>query len=178
MAADGERTTVPDGIEAAHIEEPRGWRDHASPISLIVLAAVVAVGASGLAGSRSVERAAEGPAARMTMASPEIIRNGEIYEARIAVEARQPIGKLAIGITPALWRETTVNSMVPAAADETQADGLFRFAYGPLGRGDRFEVKISLQVNPTLGGTNEGRVVLLDGEKPLVELQRSVRILP
>lgn len=168
----------PDGIEAAHIAAPRGWRDRASPLSLAVLAAVVAVGASGLAGSPSVERVAEGPAARLAVASPEVIRNGEVYEARIAVEARQPIGKLVLGVAPSLWHATTVNSMVPAPADETYADGLFRFAFAPLKRGDRFEIKLAVQINPTLSGGNEGRIVVLDGERPLVELQRTLRILP
>lgn len=165
-------------MRSQHVEEPRGWRDHASPLSLIVLAAIVGAGALGVAGSPTVEHTAEGPAARLTLRSPDVIRNGEIYEARVTVEALRPIGKLALGVAPELWHDTTVNSMVPAPTEETHADGLFRFTYGPLRRGDRFEAKLALQINPTLSGRNEGRVVVFDGETPLLEMQRTIRILP
>jgi hypothetical protein len=170
--------TRPDGIAPEHAEPDGFWRRHASPVSLVVLATVVGSGALGLLGSPSVEHRAEGPAATLLVASPDTIRNGEIFEARIDVEARRPIGKLVLGVSPSLWRDTTVNSMVPAPSEETHADGLFRFAFAPLAAGQRFEVKVALQINPSLSGRNEGRVVVLDGETPLVEMRRATRILP
>lgn len=168
----------PDGIAPEHAV-PKGFLGHhASPVSLLVLGLVVGSGALGLLGSPTVERRAEGEAATLAVSAPETIRNGEVFEARIDVVARRPIGKLVLGVSPSLWRDTTVNSMVPAPAEETHEGDLFRFTYAALPAGRHFEVKVALQINPSLSGRNEGRIVVLDGERPLVELPRTTRILP
>lgn len=178
MTRQADHAACPDGIEPDHIVARHRWHDHASPASLLVLLAVVAFGLSGHAGSRPVERAADAPAARLAVRSPEIVRNGEIYEAVIAIDARQRIGRLVLGISPALLRETTVNSTMPAAADESYGDGLFRFDHGAVAGGTRFEVKLALQGNPSLYGENAGRIAVFDGATPLVELPLTLRIRP
>jgi hypothetical protein len=177
MAKKGSPSARPDGIDD-HVERRSSLHHHADTLSLLVLGGIVLWGLSGFAGSRTHEHAADASALKLSVTTPSLIRNGELYETTIDVAARRRIGKLVIGVTPALWRETTVNSMTPAPADESSEGGLFRFVYGPVKAGDSFQVKIDLQINPSLFGDNAGRVVAFDGDERLAEVPLRLRVLP
>ena len=56
---------------------------------------------------------------------------------RIDVEADGPITELVIGVDSALWEDMTVNTMIPAASDESSEDGEFRFTFAELEAGER-----------------------------------------
>lgn len=168
----------PDGIGPSHHEPHRGLARHASPASIVVLGALVAFGLSGLAGSSSTTREVANDAVELTVLTPGIVRNGEMLETVIDVRPRRRIGKLVIGIEEGLWREVTVNSTVPAPADESFEGGLFRFGFAAVEPGQSFVFKIDKQVNPALGGRNRGRVVVFDGKDRLAELPLELLVLP
>ena len=168
----------PDGIGPGHLEPHRGLARHASPASIVVLAALVVFGLSGLAGSRSGTTDIANAAVELSVRAPSVVRNGEMLEAVIDVRPRRRIGKLVIGIEEGLWREVTVNSMVPAAAEESFEGGLFRFAFAAVEPGQSFVFKIDQQVNPALGGRNRGRVVVFDDKDRLAELPLELMVLP
>ncbi len=167
----------PDGIDD-HVERRSSRHFHVDTLSLFVLGAIVLWGLSGFAGSRTHAHAADASALTLIVTTPSLIRNGELYETTIDVGAKRSIRKLVIGVSPALWRETTMNSMTPTPAQESSRDGLFRFEYGPLEAGASFKVKIDLQINPSLFGDNAGRFVAFDGEDPLAEVPVLLRVLP
>jgi len=167
----------PDGIASEHIEEIAGWRRHASPLSLVVFGAVVFAALSGLLGhERDWEASAGGTILRIHQ--PEVIRNGEFLELRIAVESDDGIGAMAIGIDQSLWEDLTVNTMIPAASDESSEDGEFRFTFGELAGGTTFLLKVDAQVNPDLFGGNDGRITIYDGDEALVATTISMDVLP
>jgi len=168
----------PDGIGPDHMEPHRGLARHASPVSIIVLGALVAFGLSGLAGSRSGTSDVATAAVEVTVRTPKIVRNGEILETMIDIRPRRRIGKLVVGVEEALWREITINSTIPAAAEEGFEDGLFRFTFSALETGQGFLFKIDQQVNPALGGRNRGRIVVFDDKERLAELPLELRVLP
>ena len=97
---------------------------------------------------------------------------------RISVEADEPIGELCVGIDEALWEDMTVNTMIPAAADEASEDGEFRFTFAELEAGTTFLLKVDLQVNPDIVGGNDGAVTVYDGEKPMATADVSITVLP
>ena len=170
--------TPPDGIAAEHIDKRGGLHAHASILSLLVLGAIVAWGASGYAGSRVERRSVAADAVALVVSAPSLIRNGEVYETTFEVTARRRIGKLVLAVSPSLWRETTTNSMVPQPGEQTFENGMFRFAFEPLEAGASFLVKADLQINPSLFGDNAGDVVVLDGRQRLASLPLRIRVLP
>ena len=169
--------SIPDGIDEHHIQPVSGWQRHASPLSLGAFGVVVILALFGVLGHERQWDAESGPT-RLTVHMPETIRNGEFFELRVGVEADAPIGELVIGIDQALWEDMTVNTLLPAAADETSEGGEFRFTFAELAAGTPFLFKVDAQVNPDILGGNEGVVTVYDGEDPLTELRVAMTVLP
>lgn len=166
----------PDGIEERHLSGGPAW---AGWLPMLVLGAVIVVALFGLlGGGLSAVRAADSPAARLTINTPLVMRQGVLFETRILAEPRRPIRDLQIGITPALWRDFTINTLDPEPSDETYKDGLFRLSYGAAEPGRPFEIKVDGQINPSLPTTNRGEIVLFDGETRLVAVPMRIRVLP
>jgi len=169
--------TYPDGISDGHIRPVTGWRRTASPVGLVVFGLVVVLAFSGLLGHERTWEAA-GQAASLEVHAPEIIRNGEFFEMRVRVASHEPIGELIVGIDEALWEDMTVNTLIPAATEETNVDGETRFAFSELAAGTTFLFKIDVQVNPDIVLGNEGSVTIYDGSDELATADLSITVLP
>ncbi len=100
------------------------------------------------------------------------------FETRISAEAKRPIADAVIAIPAAMWRDMTINTLIPAAAEEEFADGEFRFHFGTLGVGQALSVKIDGQMNPPRFGSSSGRIRLLDGESEIVALPITLKVIP
>ena len=177
MADDETRSPAPDGITEDHVRPVARWRRHGSPLGLVVFGAVVVASLTGLLGHERTW-SAEGGGARLQVHAPETIRNGEFFEIRISVESDEPIGELVIGVDPALWEDLTVNTMIPAPAEEEGVDGEFRFTFAELAPETPFLLKVDLQVNPDIVGGNEGAVSIYDGEELLTAAPVEIAVLP
>src|SRR3546814_4548345 len=79
--------------------------------------------------------------------------------------AEAPLDDAVIAVTPALWHDMTVNTMIPAPAEESFKDGYFHFSYGPLDAGERLHVKIDGQINPPLFAGTRGEIAVFDGDR-------------
>lgn len=77
-----------------------------------------------------------------------------------------------------LFRHITVNTMTPEPTGQAYADGMVEFEFEPLAARDVLHFRMSGQSNPTLHGGNHGIVQFRDGERELVALPLSIRILP
>ena len=169
----------PDGIRDDHAAPRRGLYRHANPFSILVLGALMIAALTGLfGGDKTSTLTAVSPAATLTVDTPRTMRSGLFFETRIAVEAREALSDAVIALPPALWRDQTINTIVPAAESEAFKDGRFRFHYGALAAGDRLEIKIDGQINPPLTIGAEGEVALYDGERPVVSIPLTIRVLP
>ena len=169
----------PDGLEEDCAARDNLLRRHASLFSLLLLGSLLALALLGLlGGARSPIAMAESDAARIVVKTPEVLRNGVFFETRITIEAKRDIAKPVLALPPALWRDLTINSMVPQATDEAYEDGRFTFTYPALKAGDRLEIKIDGQINPPLFAGTRGSVAVLDDTRPLVEVPVTMRVLP
>jgi hypothetical protein len=177
MSSHQQQPRAPDGIGEEHTRPSGGWRHHASPLALAVFGLVIVLGLTGLLG-REAEWRAEAHGVRLAVHSSEIIRNGEFFEMRIRVEADEPIGELVVGVDEELWKDMTVNTMIPGAADETSADGEFQFTFAELEAATPFILKVDLQVNPDIVAGNRGAVTVYDGETPLARADIGITVLP
>jgi hypothetical protein len=175
--ADGQARAFPDGIRAEHVTSSHGWRRHASPLSLAVFAWVIVLGLTGVLGHEKDWRA-EAEGVTLTVHAPEVTRNGEFFEMRIGVATDSDLENLGIGVDQALWEDMTVNTMIPAATEETGMDGEFRFTFGSLGAGTTFDFKLDLQVNPDIVGGNEGALTVYDGDRPITKVDIGMTVLP
>lgn len=172
----GER--YPDGISESHVSIRR-WHRGANPLSFIILAAIILIALSGaLGGLPNPARTAAGPKARLTLEAPEIARSGMFFEMRLRVDAVGAIAKPIVAVSPGYWRELTVNTIIPAAAEESYGRGGYRFEYAPLAAGDTLLIKVDGQINPALVGGTAGRITLYDGEAPLAALPTRIRVRP
>lgn len=173
----GDAASYPDGIgpqnEVGSASGLRTW------LPLIVLAGVLLLALSGALGGRPnpVIEAHTGGGA-LSLKAPHVLRNGEFFEMRVVMEARQDMAEPVLAVSAQYLRDLTINSMIPAPAEEGFADGYFTFTYAPLGPGESLEVKIDGQVNPPLVGRNSGAMEWRDGEQVLARLDPSLLVLP
>ena len=167
----------PDGLNADNIRPVDRWQRHASPLSLVLFGAIVLVAMFGILGHERTWMAQAG-ATRLEIHAPEVIRNGEFFEMRIRVATDEPLGEVVIGIEDGIWEDITVNTMIPAASEEENADGETRFTFTELGAGSELLFKVDAQVNPDILGGNGGRVTVYDGEDEVVATDISIMVLP
>lgn len=169
---------TPDGIEEP-AEKGGLWDRHASPISILLLGALMLAALSGVAGGQPGERRlADFGEAKLLVKSPSVIRNGEFFEMEIAVEAKTDLDAPAIEVSPSLWRDMTINTMMPAPAEELFEKGGYRFAYDRMPRGKRLLIKIDGQINPPLFAGTRGDIAVYDGERRLGAMPLAIEVLP
>ena len=169
------RSALPEGLDARH-DTKRGV--HASVVSLVLLGALMAWGLSGRAGNHAERLAARNADVAFEVVTPGWIRAGEIYEQKIRITALRPIRQLGLAVTPELWREVTVNGLMPEPESQEQSGRDWRFTWKALDAGTTFELKVDAQVNPSLWGRNEGRMAVLDGDRELASVPVAMNVLP
>jgi hypothetical protein len=178
MGEERERSLrAPDGIRDEHLDAPAGLFHNLNALPLGILSAVMLAALLGLAGRETTLTASDGGIS-MTWHAPEVIRNGEVFEMRISVRSDQPIDALAVGIPAALWEDMTINTFIPAAAEEVSEDGEHRFTFGPLVPGTELLIKVDAQINPDIFGSNAGVIRVYDGDERLLELPVEIEVLP
>lgn len=172
------RIDPPDGIKEP-VHRARLWDRHASPISFLVLGGLVAAAAAGLFGGQPSPRVdADFGTAHLSVKTPAVIRNGEFFETAIEIRADAPIADATLAVEAGLWRDMTINTMIPAPSEEQFNDGEYRFAYGPLEVGDTLVIKIDGQINPPLFAGNEGAIGVYDGERLVGRRNFRIKVLP
>jgi hypothetical protein len=166
---------APDGITQEHESNSR----RANPWPLILLAMLLAAGLIGLFGGQpAIVRHASNDRVAMSVRTPEMLRNGMAFETIVEVTPHQPIDDLVIAVSDGLWREMTINTMIPAAGEESHKSGFLRFSFGETGPGETFRFKIDGQINPPLFAGTTGEVVALDGERRLAAVPVRIKVLP
>lgn len=166
----------PDGIgrEMARVE-----RGRANPLPLILVTLFMIAGLMGFMGGQpSPVKRVENENVIIEIHGPNILRNGMTFETHITVQAKQPIRNLSFSIADTLWRDMTINTMIPAASDEDYRNGSYHFAFSELAAGEEFQFKIDGQINPPLVGSVQGPITLWDGPKKLAVVDFRRRILP
>jgi hypothetical protein len=172
-----DRHALPDGLSKEHLSSPGGWRRRGGVVALIALSLLMLATLLGLAGVEET-LADESDVATVTWHAPARIRNGEFFEMRLQVDARERIDELVIGIDASLWEDFTINTFFPAAAEEASEEGELLFTFGPVDAGGSFLMKVDAQINPDMLWRNEGTVTVYDGEETVAELPVVIEVLP
>ena len=169
---------VLEGLDAKPSHQ-RLWDRHASPISILLLGGLLLAATLGFTGGQpSPPRTADLGDARLTVKTPTISRNGEFFDTDITLTANVPLGDAVVAVSPALWRDMTVNTMIPAPAEESFKDGRFHFSYGPLAVGDSIHIKVDGQINPPLFAGTTGEIAVFDGSRRIGAMPLRIKVLP
>jgi hypothetical protein len=168
----------PQGITESHSDE-KGWHRHANPASLIALGSLLTVAFMGVFGGQPhPARSIDTPSAQVSLELPERIRNGEFFEMRITVETKRDFDDLTLAISSTYWHDLTINTMIPAPADEKSEDGDYLFSYGEIEAGQKLTIKIDGQINPPLFGGTDGDIELRDGEATIARIPVEMKVMP
>ena len=110
--------------------------------------------------------------------SPEKLRSGLFFMSRFTIRAEREIEAATLVLDPGWLEGITLNTLVPSPVGEANRDGKIAFDLGRVRAGTEHVFFLHFQVNPTEVGRRPQDVELLDGETPLVRLDRTVAIFP
>lgn len=164
-----------DGITQEHESNSR----RANPWPLILLVILLGAGLIGLFGGQpAIVRHASNDMVAISVRTPETLRNGMAFETIVEVTTQRPLGDLVIAVSDELWREMTINTMIPAAKEESHQSGSHLFSFGRVEPGDTFRFKVDGEINPPLFAGASGEVVALDDERRLIAVPVRIKVLP
>jgi hypothetical protein len=112
------------------------------------------------------------------VSAPSRVRGGDMFEARFRITANRDLAKAILVLDPGWLEGMSVNTIEPAPVDETSADGKLSLTLGPLESGSSYALYVQVQVNPTNVGRRSQDVELYDGDRKLLELDRTLTVFP
>jgi hypothetical protein len=145
---------------------------------LTLIALVPALGLANTFGQHPSTTEANGPSASLTLSAPQRVRGGLLFQAHFTIRPQTDLQKAALVLHPDWLQGMTLNTLEPSPTDETSVNGALRLDFGAIRAGDRFDVFIQYQVNPTSIGTRKQWVELVDGDSTLASIQRGLFIFP
>ena len=158
--------------------EGRSWHIWVERAILAVLFAFIVVALFNVFGQHPSTIRAATPTADLEVYAPTSLRGGLLWEARISVHAHRDI-KNAILVLDGGWLDGfTMNTMLPSPLGEASRDGKLVLSVGHIPARHTYTLWMQFQVNATNVGVDNQDVVLLDGQKRLAKLDRTVTTFP
>ena len=129
-------------------------------------------------GQRPHTHTASADGVELEVYSPERVRSGLFFMSRFTIRAEREIEAATLVLDPGWVEGVTLNTIVPSPVGEANKDGRIAFDLGRVRAGTEHVFFLHFQVNPTEVGHRPQDVQLLDGESPLLELDRTMTIYP
>lgn len=171
--------TPPAGIVLErHLDSPGGrvvWFRRA--IVLVVLA-LLAAGLSGILGQPPHTSSALAPEATLQVEAPTSLRGGLFYQARFTLSAHESLEHATLVLDEGWLDGISINTIEPAPAMEESRAGRLALDFGLLEPGELLVVYLQCQVNPTNVGRRSQDAALLDGDRVIASVERTVTIFP
>ncbi|MDX6647631.1 MAG: hypothetical protein QOK40_3358 [Miltoncostaeaceae bacterium] len=171
---------LPDLIDPSRHRDlgRRGGGPWGRRAALVVLAALVGLGAANVFGQQPSDERAGAAAASLELHAPSRLRDGLLFQARFTIVARRAIAEPTLVLDGGWFDRITVNTVVPEAKSQVALDGRVGLTFDRLPGGRRLVVWISFQVNPPGAGRRDQGVELRDGEALIARIPRTVLIFP
>ena len=169
----------PEGIDERNLEGSGRVGTALRQVTVGVLAAILVTALTGVFGQPGRTRAADAPAARLTMETASVVRGGLFFQAHIEVVARQEIEYPRLVLDEGWLDGLQINTIEPAPESESSRDGRLVLSYSAMKPGDRLLVSIHLQTEPTrVGITTDNGVELDDASTPIATIEHRIRRMP
>ena len=171
---------VPDQLTPARHRDLEGRenRPYVRWALLTLLGVLCLLGLANAFGQRPETLTAAGDGVELEVYSPERLRSGLFFMSRFTIRAERELEAATLVLDPGWLEGITLNTLVPAPVGEANRDGKIAFDLGRVRRGTEHVFFLHFQVNPTEVGRRPQDVELLDGETPLLRLDRTVTIFP
>lgn len=171
---------LPDGItlESHRDLQRRGRYMWVRRGLLCVIGALPLLALLNVFGQHPATDSASGPVASLSVTAPTRLRSGLIFQVKVKVDAHRDVKQLQLDFDEGWWESMSVNSIVPEPEEESSKHGHIQLTYGKLEAGEALVCRIYFQVNPTNVGKRRESVILADGERPLLRVNRSLTIFP
>ena len=171
---------LPDGLDRAqHVELAHRARQVWGRRALIAaLAAIPVVALMNVFGQQDSNTAAVAPAATLTVRAPDRLRGGLLYQTVFTIVAHRRIESLDLVLSPGWLDGLTLNTVEPAASQETSRDGRVSLSYGKLDPGRKVVVFADWQVNPTTVTHRGVDADVYDGANLLAHVHRTLTVFP
>jgi hypothetical protein len=166
------------GLETARDLKGRGAEVWIRRGLVIAFAIMPVLALFNVFGQAATVATASSPVAKLTVRSPTHARGGLLYEVRFTIEARENIKNATLALGGGWANGLTINTIEPSPTNETSKQGDLRFELGSIDAGETFVLHMQFQVNPTTSGSRAQQVALLDGEAPLVSVDRHLTVFP
>jgi hypothetical protein len=178
-----DRSDGDDAPDEIDLPSARDLRGHAGEIWVRrglagLVAAIPVLALFNIFGQRADDVSTQSPTSTLSVHAPDSVRGGLLFEARFTISAREPIHDAVLELSPQWANGLTINTVEPQPSNETSADGWLSFHLGALAVGDRYQLHLQYQVNPTSHGSRHLRVKLLDGNAQLNSITRQLRVWP
>jgi hypothetical protein len=156
----------------------RGYQPWFRRGALAVLTAIPVLGLLNVFGQRSETSRASGATANMEVRGPTKVRGGLLYQERITVRALQAIRYPRLVLSQGWADGLQINTIEPQPQSESTRQGRLVFSYDQMKAGDKLELWVDYQVNPTHVGKTDTTVELDNQTTPLVRLPRTLTTFP
>jgi hypothetical protein len=170
----------PQGIVLARDRDldSRRWQIWVRRALLLVPAAIVLAALLGAFGQNTIASSSASPVATLTVSAPERVRGGLLFEGRFDVKARSGIADARLVLDEGWLEGMSVNTIEPSPVSETSRNGRLQLDLGRLAAGDTYRLYMQFQVIPTNVGRRTADVTLLDGDTPLLTVDRTITVFP
>jgi hypothetical protein len=145
---------------------------------LAVLGLLCLLGLLNAFGQRPQTETASADGVELEVYSPERVRSGLFFMSRFTIRADRELEAATLVLDPGWVEGITLNTIVPSPVGEANRDGKLAFDLGRVRAGTEHVFFLHFQVNPTEVGLRPQDVRLLDGDTPVLAIDRTVTIYP
>ena len=145
---------------------------------LTLLGLICLLGLLNVFGQRPQTHTAAADGVELEVYAPERVRSGLFFMSRFTIRAERELESATLVLDPGWLEGITLNTLAPSPVGEASRDGKLAFDLGHVRAGTEHVFFLHFQVNPTEVGRRPQDVELLDGETPLVHIDRTVTVYP
>jgi hypothetical protein len=156
----------------------RGWHLWVRRALLWLLALFIVLAALNVFGQRPSSTTVDSPEASLKVYAPSRVRGGLLWQARFTVRAHQEIKDAQLVFSQGWLESNTINTIEPSPLGEASRNGSLSLDLGHIPKGERYELYVQFQTNPTNIGHRNADVQLQDGDKLLLSVDRELWVFP
>lgn len=173
-------STAPQGIRIGRDRDMqgRGWHRWVRRGLLGLLAVFILLAAFNVFGQRPSSKTVQSPEASLKVYSPTRVRGGLLWEARFTVRANKDVKDAQLVLSQGWLESQSINTIEPSPVGQASRNGSLSLDLGHIPKGERYELYMQFQTNPTNIGRRDADVQLQDGDRLLLTVHRDLWVFP